>query len=413
MTHLLKIIISPIISLTLFVVSSAYFNTFTSVRFKLAGFDETTIGYLHSAFYLGYLIGSAKVERLIRRVGHIRAFSAFSSINIIWLMVLGLLPLSKEVWILARLFTGICMASLFIVIESWLIAKSTIKTRGQILAIYMAVLYASQSGSQLILNYIDPLTSASYLLAALLSAAAIFPLAITKTVSPKVEEPTLSNVFKLFHFSPLGWLGCFMGGMILSSIYSFTPNFAQEYGLKVSYIMTITIGGGFLLQWPIGKLSDILDRRKVLIGVASGTLLPSFCLLLFPKFSGLVMVASFLLGGLIFTIYPLSISQVCDRIEDKNIHSAIGQLSLIYGGGAIVGPLFAPIFTNAFGLSALYLYVALVAGSLLVTGLQALSRRPEVSIEEQSEYVAIPPRSSPVAANLDPRGEQADSNPLL
>ena len=267
----------------------------------------------------------------------------------------------------------------------------------------MFALYASQSISQLILKYVETLSVTPFLIAGMLSAAAIFPLSITRSVSPEVEEPTVTNVFKIFKVSLLGSLGCLLSGLILSAMYSFTPNFAQEYNIPVSYIMSISIAGGFILQWPIGKLSDAFDRRKILTLIALLSIFPSLAIMFFSGNEHLVIACSFILGGLIFTIYPLGIAQVCDHIEEKNINSAIGLSSLIYGVGAIIGPLIAPIVMNYFGVASLYLYIALVAFSLFLIGLHSIGHRPSISKEEQANYVTVLPRVTPNMSQLDPR----------
>ena len=403
MIRLLFNISSPIFSLSLFVISSAFFTTYISIFSRLSGFSQTSIGYFHSAFYFGYLVGSAKVEVLIRRVGHIRAFSTFSSVNIVVILLLGILPVNPGFLIVARFINGLCMASLFIVVESWMLSKSDSKNRGQVLGIYMVALYASQSGSQMIMKYVTIMSATPFLIAAAFAALAIFPLSITKSVSPELEKPTLTNVFKVLKISALGSMSCFLSGCMLSSFYSFTPNFAQDYGLSISSIMSITIAGGFLLQWPIGKMSDIFDRKKVVSMVALLAIIPCMVIFFLSTKDNIVMYSSFILGGLIFAVYPLGISQVCDHVETKNIHSALGLLSLIYGIGATAGPILAPFIINLIGLKGLYLYLALVSLVLFLFSLYFRSSRPAIAMEDQNDYVSVLPKMTMVGTRLDPR----------
>ena len=396
-------ILSPISSLIFFVISSSYFTTFISLRMNELGVDGAIIGYIHSAFYAGFLLGSAKVEKLICRVGHIRSFAAFSSLNLLALMLQGIFA-EWQLWIVMRFLSGISMASLYVVIESWLISKSTPKTRGSVLAIYMLALYMAQSFSQLFIRWIDTMTQNPFFFSGLFSALAILPLSVTKSAAPNVEEPSLVKIRALFKKSRFAFWGCFASGLILSSIYSFLPIYAKSVNINASTIMTLTIAGGFVLQWPIGKLSDILDRKKVLTTIALLIPIPAILIMLaheyFPNFT---IIMSFIFGGLTFTIYPMSISQVCDCITEKDIHRAVGQLSLIYGAGAVIGPIIASVFIKTLGAPTLFVYITIVSIVTFLFGFLSFRYRDIKIIKEQHNYVSIMPKATHVIAELAPK----------
>ncbi len=410
MTALIKSLLAPLLSIILAMLSSGFFFTFLSVRLKTDGFPETTIGYVHSAYYAGLLLCSWRFETLLYRIGHIRSFAAAAAIATATILLQGII-IDPKFWILMRFFNGMCIASVFIVIESWLLAKSTFDTRGRILSIYMIALYASQMTGQFIIDFVDIYTLASFLVAGILCALSAVPLSLTYTESPETEEHSMKGLFSLFRISPFGVIGCFLSGMILSAIYSFVPNFAQTHHLSVALITSVTIAGGFILQWPIGHLSDLFDRHKLLIILSLCNILPAIALIMLPKEALPVSVLSFILGGFCFTIYPVSIAHVCDRVRPEHIITTTSVLMLAYAVGAVLGPLIAPPFMLFLSTDGLYLYIALCSGVLALFGLYSLWKKPAILFKDQSEYVALPNLTS-VAYELDPRSTDDDEETM-
>lgn len=370
--------------------------------------SEQLVGYIHAGYYMGLLVAALKIEPLIQRIGHIRAFSAFASLTTLTILIQALFP-SLWVWFIARFLAGICIAALYVTIESWLLSESTSQTRGKILAIYMVTLYASQAASQYILQIIKISTYDAFLVAGALCSLSVIPVAITYKTTPQLHDVPNLKVFKYLKEFPYGFLGCAISGLMLSAFYSFTPNFAQDKAISVPHIMSFTIAGGFILQWPLGKLSDILDRKVVLFWVSVATLVPSILICFLADYEWAVLVLSFLLGGLSFALYPLSIAEVCDHVEQQYIVAATGVLLFAYGLGSVVGPLIVSWFIVTFNSTAMYAYLALVDAILVLMGLYTLfsktQNRVEQSIvpdEESVDFVSLP-RMTPVANELNPQ----------
>ena len=407
-----KSILAPLTAILLLMLGSGFFVSFTSLRLNSLGFDGWIVGTVHSAYYFGMLVGAARAEGVINRVGHIRAYAAYAGIGTICLMAQGLTP-DPIAWILLRMIMGFCLAVYYIVVESWFLSSATPTTRGAILSLYMITLYLSQASSQFILNMIDLNGAEPFLVAGLLGAASAVPLTLTKSPSPHLHEPSGHSLRTLFQESQFGFVGCLVSGVILSAIYSFAPLFADSNSLSVPWVMSVCIFGGVLLQWPVGRLSDIFDRRRVLFGVTVATALQS-ALIIFISPQGLwIYVFLFLLGGLVFTLYPLSITEVCDRLQPHDLTKATGMLLLTYGVGAVLGPLIAPACINTFPTYGLFLFVLINASVLVFMGLRSFVRSSAVPEELQADFVSLP-RVSPVAYELDPRVDgdtaSADTN---
>lgn len=404
----LKNIFAPLSAILLLMLGNGFFLSFTSMRLNALGFGEWIIGLVHSAYYLGMLIGAARAEKVINRVGHIRAYAAYAGIGTACLMCQGLIP-HPVAWIIVRMVLGFCLAVYYIVVESWFLSSATVKTRGVILSIYMITLYLSQAASQFILDVIDVSGPEPFLVAGLLGAASAVPLTLTKVPSPHIHEPSGHSLRSLYKQSRFGFSGCLLSGVILSSIYSFAPLFAGANALSVSGVVSSCIFGGVCLQWPLGKLSDLLDRRRILFGVTVATALQAILIIVTVPHGFWVYVCLYILGGLVFTLYPLSITEVCDRLQPNDLTKATGMLLLTYGIGAVIGPLLAPICIDSVPGHGLFLFILLNASVLILIGLRSFVRSPAVPEELQADYVPLP-CATPVALELDPRIDDQNEN---
>jgi MFS family permease len=334
--------------------------TFITVRLNTINIPESVIGYIHSAFYGGMLIGAIKSEELINRVGHIRAFASFSSVITITIILQAFYP-NPNIWIIFRFFAGFSVAASYVIIESWLLAQSNKNTKGKILSLYMLCLYSSQTASQFFLDIIDIRTLEPFLLAAIISSLAIIPSSVTYMQAPIIETTHKISILKYFNTSPFGFMGCVISWLMLGSIYSFLPNYAQDNNLSVSAVLGITIAGGFCLQWPIGKMSDMFDRAKILTLISLIIILTCILILLVSPDHVWVYIFSFILGGLSFTIYPVSIAQVCDHLEHGNIVNITGALLFAYGVGAILGTPIVALLIENFSSSAIFYYISCIS----------------------------------------------------
>lgn len=359
---------SLMLTVVLFMLGAGYFVSFQSLVLKTNGYSEIIVGIVQSAYYAGLLLGSIKVEPFIHRLGHAKALAIFTSVSAISIMVQGLIPF-PFFWVLLRFLGGFCLGGVYVVVESWLLEKSNEMNRGQILSIYLVTLYVSQACGQFLINFVDIQTLQPYIAAGLLCISSVIPILLSKAELPHFSQPIVKKISTVFKESPFGFMGCIISGMILSALYSFVPNFAQDQGLSPAYLMSVTIFGGVLLQWPIGKLSDIFDRKKLLIVTSLTGLIPCLLMLFIPELTFLTYVFSFVLGGLTFTLYPISLTLACEGINSNSLTSMTAVLLLAYGIGAVIGPLIAPLFMiDPFGISGLYIFVGFMTLSLSIIG---------------------------------------------
>jgi MFS family permease len=382
MLTLLRSLTSPLISLVFMMIASGLFGTFTSIRLQMEGHTAEEIGIVTSASYLGVLLGSIWIDRMICKIGHIRAFTACAA-------TLGFLALAQSLWVdtwywsCLRMLGGMCMAGIFIVIESWFLIQSGPTMRGAALSIYLAVFYAALSFGQLLIDIADPMGFFPFIITAGFSFLAIFPVLTSKIPIPPMPEHVKVSVSQLFKISPLGFIGSVISGILLATVYSLVPVYAKEIGMDLSQIgifMAILIFGGFCWQLPIGRWADKTDRRKVLNITSFSAVILSLCLASAAGFPYAVLcILAWFFGGVTFTLYPLSMAYACQNVKESQIVAVTGGFVLSYGLGAIVGPLAAPLSFAFLGSSGLFYFIAALC---FILGFVGLKRPASVIIDE-------------------------------
>lgn len=405
MRRILATTFSPLVSLLIFTLGNGLFTTLVIVNLHERAVSPTIIGAMTGVYYTGFILGSFRIEKLILRVSHIRAFSAFAS-GLAVVILSQSLVLDPYFWLAMRLIGGFCTAGLFIVIESWLLALSTPKNRGRILALYMIVLYAAQALGQLLLNVQKPNSFVLFAICAMLSSLSVIPLAMSRTQAPTVAEPSTLSLRAIYSLSGTGVISCFGGGLLLGAIYGLLPLYLAETLRETNYVSTLTalvILGGMLLQYPIGRISDSIERRLVLIGLGIAITVLSLVFLL--PFHGVWVLAVmlFILGGFTFTVYPIAICHACDSIDPKHIVAATQSLLLAYSVGAAVGPFIAPLFIDLLGVRGLFAYLGTVTSILTGYLITRHLHRPRMVPEEQ---FVLAPQTTPMVYELDPRREE-------
>lgn len=404
MITVLRLTFAPLLSLFIFILGSGLFTTLLTVRLHNEGVSALMIGAMTGCYYAGLAYGSFQIERFILRVGHIRAFAAFASFLSVVSILHGIF-INPWAWLLLRFLGGFATAGIFIVIESWLLSAGNVDVRGQVLALYMISLYAAQALGQFMINLSDPNTLILFALTGMLSSLAVIPLSLTKSQSPELSEPSSLSLKDLLRASASGVLGSFCAGLLLGAVYGLLPLvIMQKTGQTsdVSLFMASVIFGGMILQFPIGRLSDLIERRLVLLLLAILTAVVALLFIVGSYSIYLAYLLSFVLGGLSFTLYPVSISHACDSLDAKDIVSGTQGLLLAYSVGATIGPFIAPTFIHAIGANGLFIYLALVSMALAV---YLAWRRKTVDPTPQEESFVVMPQTTPVTAELDPRGD--------
>lgn len=395
---------APLSSVALMMLGNGFYTTFITLYLNAHGYTGAEIGYAQSAYFLGMFLGGFKMESVIVKIGHIQTLAVFGSLGTSAILFQGLWAFFPA-WVFLRFLIGLSIAAIYIVIESWMLDRSNAKVRGVVLSIYMIVLYTAQSTSQQFLTLFDIDSYVPFLIAALFTSLSVIPVGLSTQrfhLPAPHETAKFSQIFKI---SPFGTSGCLASGLILSTIYSFFPLFAIEKLVPSEQLMFVTIAGGVILQWPIGKLSDFVERRVMLIAVVFITLFLGLIALILPDPSETtILILSFLIGGFSFTLYPVSTTQVCDHLEHAHITKATAFLLLVYGLGSVAGPLIASVFIEALGIDAIFLFFSFVLGITGFVGVYMWVVRPRIPFEEQNIFIPLS-REASISYEMDPRKE--------
>src|SRR5215510_10620283 len=377
------------------------------IRMDMESVAPQIAGYVMSAYYAGFVLGSLSAQRIIGRVGHIRAFAAFAAVLSASILVHGL-GFEVIVWGLMRAAVGFCMAGLYAVIESWLNVRSSNELRGRVLSLYTLTIYISSGVGQLAINLDESAGVRMFCLGALLTSLSLVPVVLTRVAGPELGNIKTMSLGALYKASPLGTVATAGSGLVSGSLYALGAVYGTEIGLSVlenSIFMGAPIIGGFLLQWPIGRLSDKFDRRTVLFGVLMATVGASVLLGAFSLAQGnflLMASANLLLGGFLATIYPTAVAHAFDYIDRSQMVAANSGMLLAWAVGATAGPLIASSVMGPAGPSGLFVFIATVAICLAIYTRWRMSRRAAKPSEEQSKFEPLPTTSA-IAGALDPR----------
>jgi len=395
----------------LLLAGSGLTNTLIPVRADIAQFSSLAIGAIGTGQFIGFVLGCLICPLAVRRAGHIRSFATFAGIAACSILILPI-SINPYAWPILRGLFGFCYAGLFMVIESWLNERATNEYRGRIFSIYQVVaLLGALAGQQLLgIGQIDSYELFSY--ATVLLILAMIPLSLTASGAPRPLQAVRPRIMWLITQSPVAVIGCALVGMANGALWSMGPVYAHKSGLsivEVGWFMSAVIAGGALTQWPIGRISDQFDRRWVIIGASTCSALIGVSFLVVEA-TGLeiLLLKTACYGGFSLVLYSLCVAHVNDLVNPEDfIHVSSGML-LMFGAGAIGGPMLASALMEATSHSSLFLFTAGCHSAIALFAIYRVFIRPRKISLDRDPFVISMPRPSPVMSSLDPRADNVE-----
>jgi MFS family permease len=378
-------------------------GTLLGVRATLEGFPTPIIGAVMSCYYVGYLMGTRTAPVMLQRIGHIRVFAALAAVASVTILMQGVF-VNPVAWGAMRLMSGVCFAGIYVVAESWLNDRASCANRGRLLAIYMAVLYVGLGLAQFLLMLSTPRSPFPFMLISALISLAMVPIVLSAQKMPECLVPRPVRYRELYRNSPLGVVAVTVSGLISAILFSMGPVYARLSGLGVGGVatfMSVSILAAVVTQYPVGRLSDRIDRRTVIAGVCTIATLVAGSLAIFntmPRALFLLLAAIF--SGSVLTLYSLAISHVNDKLEPAQMVAASSALLLLNGAAAAVGPLLMGSLMAAFGPSVYFSTLASLTAALTIYDLWRKSRRKPVPQDQKHRFISVQPQgmTAPVLA---------------
>ncbi len=410
MIKVLSSIWALLLGVVLIMLGNGMHFTLIGLRGGIEGFSPTELAVVTSGYFLGFLSGARGTPLMIQRVGHVRVFAALGSFMSAALIALPLLT-EPWAWTVLRILVGFCMSGIYVAAESWLNAAATNDTRGKVLSAYMIAQTLGIIGAQGLLTLGDAGTSVLFICASILVSVSFAPILLSAAVVPAVEVARPMPLRDLFKGSPLGTVGIFLLGSVYATQSGMGAVFGTQIGLtatQISIFIAMLFAGALVLQYPIGWLSDRMDRRKLIFGLAA--LGATSCGLGWVTGGGLwlLMTAAFLAGGVTTPLYALFLAYTNDSLSAAEMPAASGGLVFTFGLGAIAGPLVTGWAMQALDPYAFWLVLGITFAIIAVYALYRMTQRAVTPVDETDSYLNILPTASPVA--VEAAGEWAVEN---
>ena len=405
MLSIFRTISALLVAVVLFGLANGLFFTLLGIRMSAEGVSSGLIGLVGSAYFAGMLAGTLFCERVIRRVGHIRAFTVFAAVSAVAAILHPLLP-DAWVWMLLRAAMGFAMAGYFMIAESWLQFEATNQTRGRTFALYILSHTLGAGLGPLLIIVADPAGWQLFAIATILYSVALLPVALTTMSNPDLGAATRFGIRDLYAISPVAVVGSFAIGLSVSAFSTMGPVYAERIGLSavvISLFMAAPRLGGIVMQYPVGMLSDRFDRRHVMIAFTLATAAVAAVFAGAGATLPLALLAlSCLFGAASQPIYSIVVAHANDYVEPHDFVAATAGLLFAHGVGASIGPSLAAGAMGWFGPGGLFAYVAAVLVGFAAFIVYRMRRRAPLPQDQQGAYVSTA-RNAPTISQLDPR----------
>lgn len=373
-------------------------GTLLGIRGGIEGFATWQMSVVMSAYFLGFLAGSQMAPGMIQRVGHVRVFAALGSLISAVLVLYAVAP-DWIAWSVLRVIIGFSFAGVYVTAESWLNNTATNETRGQTLSLYMIVQMVGIVAAQGLLNLADPGGYVLFVVASVLVSLAFTPILLAVSPAPGFASAKSMSFRKLFVISPLGCVGIFLMGGVYSALFGMAAVWGGLVGLSVleiSIFVAAIYVGGLVLQYPIGWMSDAMDRRQLIFGVTLLCALVALVAAVVQLPFALMIVVALLIGGLANPLYSLLLAHTNDFLQVDDMAGASGGLLFINGVGAIAGPLMIGWLMGMVGPGGFFLFIGLLNALLGAYALWRMTRRAAPDQADQGSYTPLTPTTSAV-----------------
>jgi len=396
-------------STALYIAGNGLVGVLIPVRAHLDGFSNLSLGVIGSFYFAGFVIGCFAGPRLLARVGHSRTFAVGAGVSAATILLQSMF-VTEFLWVLLRGAFGIAAACIYMVIESWLNDRASNENRGRIFSAYLMVNFSAIIAGQMLFATGNPSSFVLFNLSAVFYALCLIPMGLTQLPPPHAAHVPTLRPLRLYFISPVGVVGCIAVGFAHSAVWTLAPVFAQAHGLTKGWIaifMSVFTLGGALIQLPLGRWSDRIDRRVIIAAVC---VLAAILGVVLATFGGAhrwtILPLIFVFGTVALPLYGLSVAHTNDRIARQDFVETSATLLLINSTASVVGPTFAALVMGYAGTAALFLYSAAIHAAMAIFTLVRIAMRDEPADAHREPYEPQPQQATLVTAQFDPRNPE-------
>ncbi|WP_113911245.1 MFS transporter [Roseovarius dicentrarchi] len=377
-------------------------GTLLGIRGEIEGFTTFEMSLVMSGYFVGFLFGSRMAPEMIRRVGHVRVFAALGSM-ISSVMLLYPTWTDPWAWGIARILIGFCFSGVYVTAESWLNNASSNENRGKALSLYMIVQMIGIVSAQALLIVADPGGFILFIIPSVLISISFAPILLSISPTPAFDTTKPMTLMQIYHTSPLGCVGMFLLGGVFSAQFGMGAVYGGKAGLSVGEISAFVSSfyiGALIVQYPLGWLSDKMDRRLLIMIASAGVAVGATIAMMFGTIFFVLLAAAFVVGGLSNPLYSLLIAYTNDFLGHDDMAAAAGGLIFINGLGAIAGPLITGWMMGVMGPSGFFLYIAVLGAAMAIYAAYRMTQRPTRIVDPTDTFTTVMPSSSPVAVTM-------------
>lgn len=393
-------------SMSLYIMGNGLIGVLIPVRASLEHFSNLALGVIGSFYFAGFVIGCFVGPRLLVRAGHSRVFGIGAGISAASILLQSMF-VSEFVWIAMRGAFGLAAACIYMVIESWLNDRASNENRGRIFSVYLTVNFSSIIVGQMMFGTAGPRSYVLFSTAAILYALSLIPMGLTRLPPPHAAHVPVLRPRRLYGISPVGVMGCIAVGFANSAVWTLSPVYAQAHGLNKGWIaifMSVFTLGGAIIQLPLGRLSDRMDRRFIIAFVSALAAAIGIALATFGgahRWTILPLIGLF--GTVALPLYGLSVAHTNDRVSREEFVETSATLLFINSLSSVAGPTLAALVMGGLGTSALFFYTAAIHVAMAAFTIVRIGMKERAPAINRDRYEVVPQQSTPVEAELDPR----------
>ncbi len=374
-------------------------GTLLGVRGEIEGFSTFSMSLVMSGYFVGFLFGSKMAPELIHRVGHVRVFAALGSLISAVLILYPALT-DPYAWVFGRILIGFCFSGVYVTAESWLNNASSNETRGQALSLYMIMQMVGIVSAQGVMVMADASGYVLFVIASVCVSVAFAPILLSVSPTPAYDTTKPMSLREILRISPLGCVGMLLLGGAFSAQFGMAAVYGAEAGLSIGQLSTFVATfyiGALIVQYPLGYMSDRMDRRVLIMVAAVTAGAGALIAMAFGDNFTMLLIGAFMIGGTTNPLYSLLIAYTNDFLEADDMAAAAGGMVFINGLGAVAGPVVTAWVMGAIGAPGFFLFIAILMFVMAAYAAYRMTQRAAPSVEETDSFTWVVPSASPMA----------------